>query len=503
MDAKTLVQALFEKDVLVTAEQAALLDDNAIRALRALLNTPAQAEAYLATLKSKAKPAAPPPPATTPPPPAPAPRVRQGVTVLRNYAKKPKKRSYEDFVRHYTVRLTSMERFLRSRADLASLTSVERARQHGKAAAAGNEKVSLIGLVMDKRETKNEHIILELEDRSGMINVLVSKNKPQQHAIAQDICPDEIIGITGTVRDDIIFCDELYTPAIPAHNELKRSPDEAYAVCVSDIHFGNKNFFADEFSLFLKWLAGEHGNEQWRAMSKKTQYVFIPGDLVEGVGVYPSQEGDLSIKDIFEQYKLADEWLCRIPESKDVFVIPGNHDIGRLSEPQPPIGPELLPRFAARERVHLLSNPSLVRFHESATFPGFTTLLYHGGSFFYYGNNVMRLFREGGMSNPCAIMQHLLQRRHLAPAHTSTLYVPDPDEDPLIIEEVPDFLMTGHLHTTQTKTVSGVTLISASCWVPLTEYQIKAGLLIDPGKFLLINLKTREVLVLRPQDIPT
>jgi len=419
------------------------------------------------------------------------------VEIIRTYVRKPKKRSYQDFVQHFTVRFQKVSALLRTRKELANVLPLEKL----KKSTAPNEVVAAIGLVTEKRDTKNEHIILTIEDRTGSINVLLSKNKTELITMGQDIHVDDVVGITGKLGEDIIFADSLVLPDVPLQHELKKGPDEAYAVCVSDIHFGNKNFMAPEFEQFLSWLRGDSGSEHAKAIAAKTHYVIIPGDVIEGVGIYPSQENDLSIPDIYDQYRFCEEVLMRIPADKHLIIIPGNHDIGRLSEPQPRLPKDVMPILAERPNTYFLSNPSTVRIHEQPGFPGFTILLYHGGSFIHYGNDVQRLFKEGGVNNPCAIMQYLLQRRHLAPAHGSTLYVPDVEEDQLVIDEVPDYFITGHLHMAQQRTWRGITMLSCSCWVPITDYQQKQGLKCDPGKLVLMNLQTREVQLLTPDDL--
>ncbi len=493
MNVQQLISQLFEKDILITPEQVKRLTDKDALVLSRIMNNGAAVEQYLQQLESQ--------PSRAPPPISPFTQQRSGkdgsVQVIRSYAKKPKKRSYDDFVRHFNVRFQNMDRMLRARKELAGVTAIDRVRQF----SGSRDKISVIGFVLEKRDTKNEHIMLEIEDRSGTLNVLISKNKPELIEIAKDLAYDEIIGITGTIKDDLMFADSIVIPSVPQGHELKKAPEEVYMVCLSDIHFGNKNFFEKEFSQVVEWLNGNLGDDRTRDIARKTKYVVIAGDLIEGVGVYPSQEADLSIPDIYAQYRYCDEVLSKIAPDKHIILIPGNHDIGRLSEPQPRTPPELMPLLNARANTYFLSNPSWVRIHQTPSFPGFTILLYHGGSFFYYGNSVMKLFREGGMSNPVGIMQYLLTHRHLAPSHTSTLYVPDAEEDHLIIDEIPDFFITGHLHTTQSKTWNGITMLSCSCWVPLTEYQIKAGLKIDPGKFMLINLQTRGVQALKPEDL--
>lgn len=109
-------------------------------------------------------------------------------------------------------------------------------------------------------------------------------------------------------------------------------------------------------------------------------------------------------------------------------------------------------------------------------------------------------------------MKFLLQKRHLAPTHTSNRYVPDADADPLIINKIPDFFITGHIHRVSVSNYKNVTLINASCWTGITEDQEKRGLENQPAKVPIINLKTREVKVInflksesekpRPEESP-
>ena len=94
-------------------------------------------------------------------------------------------------------------------------------------------------------------------------------------------------------------------------------------------------------------------------------------------------------------------------------------------------------------------------------------------------------------------MKFLLQRRHLAPHHTSTLYVPDPEKDPLVLEKVPDLFIAGHIHKSNVASYRGIGIISASCFQSKTPYQEKMGHEPDPGRVPVINLKTRAVKIIR------
>jgi len=129
-------------------------------------------------------------------------------------------------------------------------------------------------------------------------------------------------------------------------------------------------------------------------------------------------------------------------------------------------------------------------------FSGFDILVYHGYSLIYYADNVESIRLSGGQKRPDLIMKFLLQRRHLAPAHASTQYLPIAERDPLVISKVPDFFITGHIHRMSASNYRNVTLLNCSCWTEMSEDQEKRGLEPQPGRVPIINLKTREVKVM-------
>ena len=93
-------------------------------------------------------------------------------------------------------------------------------------------------------------------------------------------------------------------------------------------------------------------------------------------------------------------------------------------------------------------------------------------------------------------MKFLLQRRHLAPAHTSTLYLPDSKMDPLVIHKIPDFFLTGHIHYSAVSQYRSVTMINGSCWQGMSEFQEKLGHKPVWARANVINLQTRKVKVI-------
>ncbi|RMF54950.1 DNA polymerase II small subunit, partial [Candidatus Woesearchaeota archaeon] len=334
------------------------------------------------------------------------------------------------------------------------------------------------------------------EDNTGVINVIINKNKQDLFNIAKDFMLDEIIGVVGVCSNNFVFANNLFYPDIPFSKELKKSPDEVYALFLSDIHVGSKQFLQDNFERFIKWINQEIGSEQQKHIASKTKYVFIAGDVIDGVGIYPNQEKDLTIKDIYEQYDEFTKYIARIPSNIKVIICPGNHDAVRLAEPQPPIPKDLAKNLYELPNVSLVSNPSLIKIHKTKNFPGINVLLYHGYSFDFYVANVDSIRSNGGYDRADLIMKKMLQQRHLAITHSSTLYTPYSDKDPLVIEEIPDIMLSGHIHKASVSHYRNISLICGSCWQSMTEFQEKLGHTPEPCKVPVMNLQTRKIKIL-------
>lgn len=410
------------------------------------------------------------------------------IKIISDYNEKNKKRSVQDFVSMFNSRYKELEKILRSRQELQNLTSISRINSKKE-----RENVALIGIVYDKQVSKKNNIILTLEDQTGTVKVVVNQSKEDLFALVQEIQLDETIGVTGTY-DNLVFANSILLPDIPLTKELKKSPEEGYFVVISDLQVGNKLFLEDEFKKFLQWLNGEVGSDAQKDIASKVKYLFLVGDLAEGVGIYPDQEYDLKIIDVYDQYKKVAEYLkdVKIP----IIICPGNHDVGRLSEPQPGFKDEYSKAVWMRPNIICVSNPSMVNIFSSDTFEGFNVLMYHGGSFFYYFNNVPAIRQNGGVTRSDLVMKYLLQRRHLAPSHTSTVYIPDANKDPLVLDKIPDFFFSGHVHRSTVNNYRNVTCINASCWVAKTEEQERRGLEPQPARAFIVNMQTREVKIM-------
>lgn len=419
-------------------------------------------------------------------------KEKNKVNIIFSYEEEPRKRDIQDFVQYFNNRYKSIEKILKNRSEMTNVLSINRIKSK-----KDRDHISLIGLVTEKRTTKNKNIILRLEDPTGQVNVLVNKNKNDLFKIANDMVLDEVIAITGVNAENIVFADNVFLPDIPLSKELRKSPEEAYALFLSDLHVGSNNFLSEDFNKFLKWINLKTGNEKQREIASKVKYIFVVGDLVDGCGIYPGQDKELIIPDIFEQYNECASLLKQIPSHIKLIICPGNHDAMRIAEPQLPLDKKFAEQFYKLPNAIMVSNPSFVNIHSSDDFPGFDVLLYHGYSFDFFISEVDSIRNGGGYDRADLMMKFLLQRRHLAPTHTSTLYIPDTTIDPLVIDKIPDFFVSGHIHKARTANYKNVTMVCGSCWQSKTAFQEKVGHNPEPSRIPIANLKTREMKILK------
>ena len=399
------------------------------------------------------------------------------------------KKNVKDFTAYFRIKYENLRNILRRHSSLSNLTSISYLRN-----SSNEADVSVIGMIADKQQTKNSLMFL-VEDLTGTQRIFIGKDS-DIYDDAQNLVVDEVVGLKGRARTKgrlvSFFPKEIVFPDIPLL-EQKKSPAEEYMACMSDLHFGSKQFMPKEFEKFLKWVNGGLGSPSQREMAEKLKYIIVAGDIVDGIGIYHNQQEELSTLDIKRQYEECAEALSRIPEHIQIVVSPGNHDAVRMAEPQPPLNNEFSNSLTRLKNVHLVPNPATVRIGAKEGFSGFVCLVYHGYSFDYYVANVDSIRQNGGYERADLIMKFLMKRRHLAPAHESTLIHPTSKRDALFIDQVPDFFITGHVHRTNISSYKSVSLINSSCWQSMTSFQERFGHKPQPAILPLVNLKTRKI----------
>ncbi len=388
--------------------------------------------------------------------------------------------SVEDFVEYFRDRLRKTAGVLRARASENGVVPVGRLKFFAR-----GRGVRIIGMVADKRETRNGHLMIELEDEEDAVVCLVPRDSPVMQ-LAKQVVLDEVIGVDGVASDSLFIVKNIVWPEVPIRE--KRLTDEEVAVAfMSDLHVGSRFFLHEHFGKFLRFLKGE-GSEFEKEAAGKIKYLFVAGDVVDGIGVYPSQEKELVTKDIYVQYEIFAELVKSVPEYIEVVVIPGNHDAVRVAEPQPRLLPEFVKSLDGFSNIHFAGNPAFVEVH------GLTALIYHGSSLFSMIENNPAL--SGGFQNPEKVGIELLRRRHLSPIYGTNPIVPERG-DCLAIPEIPDVFHFGHVHRNGYADYRGTMIVNSGTWQDTTEYQLKQGHVPSPCQLPVYDLGTGNLSVLR------
>ncbi len=388
----------------------------------------------------------------------------------------------KDFVKMYRGRFNFFKELFLNRPTLKNIISIDKLNN--------NRGASLIGMVYNKRKTKMGNLLLTIEDLTGRVNLIINKGKKDLFKIAEEVSLDSVIAIKGSGNRKVFFVNELFFPD-SFLDERKFSKLDEEVAFISDLHFGSKKFLKEEFSNFIDFLNNKNSNLK----SDKIKYLFIGGDLVAGVGVYPNQEEDLEIKDLEKQFLGLAGFLEKIRGDIKIIISPGNHDGVSLMEPQPLFDEKYSWPIYNLKNVIMVGNPSTINLGCTKDFSGFDILSYHGFSFPFFANNIPRLSLMKAMNFPNKIMEEILKNRHLSPTAGSAQYFPL-EKESNIIYEIPDIFFSGHTHKSGVSYYNNILVISGSSWESKTSYQEKFGNEPDHCKIPIFNLKTRKIRIL-------
>jgi len=383
--------------------------------------------------------------------------------------------SVEEFSLHFRDRFTKLREILQRRTDTRDAGTIANA-----LTAQTNQKVKLIAMIMEKREREGR-LFLTVDDLEDTATILVQTDRDRQlYEMARRAPLDQVVCIEAAKsRGDLLVAERITLPDIPERRP-RGAKEEVYAVLLSDIHVGSRKFLEDAFSRMVAWLNGKIGNDQQTYVAERTKYVIIAGDLVDGVGVYPRQEDELSIRDIYEQYRSAARLIDKIPDYMEVVIIPGDHDATRQALPQPPILKEFAEPLYEARKVTSLGNPCEVEIH------GVRFLLHHGRSL------VDLVTSAPGMSfkHPDKAMELQLRCRHLAPEYGNRSSIAPSRTDYLVIEDPPDVFHSGHIHVFGQENYRGTLVVNSGAWQGQTEYQQRLGLEPTPALLPVVDLHT-------------
>jgi len=377
---------------------------------------------------------------------------------------------YDDFIRYFRDRYAKIK-------DMLSFRLNDRPIESLKKKTAGRE-VSIIGMVMDIRTSAKGNKVVELEDPTGMVLAIFKKGTPCFDD-SVSLVMDEVIGVEGTIGGggNMIFAESMIRPDLPLRS-MSQTGDGG-ALLMSDLHVGSKYFVEDAWVRFISWINGEVTDPL--GLASRVKYIVIAGDLVDGVGVYPGQENDLSIMDIRQQYRAAAELLADIPTNIQVIISPGNHDVVRQAEPQPALPDFVQDLFG--NNFHFVGNPALFKLG------GIDWLVYHGRSI----DDLVLKIPGLSYGEPEKAMIEMLKRRHLSPIYGNRVSIAPEKEDLLVIQKPPAVLHCGHVHTVGVVRHKGVTVVNSGTWQGQTDFQKKMNIQPTPAIVPHLDLTTMRI----------
>ncbi len=374
----------------------------------------------------------------------------------------------EDFTRYFRNRFQTLSRMLRNRRELGGAQEISKARR-------STREVRFIGMVSDVRDTKNGHRILELEDETDRISVLVLADSP---AAADTFVDDEVVGVVGKVNDrGLVIAESVIRPDIPVARPFRGLGEHVRAAFISDVHVGSTTFLDEKWSKLTTWMSSEDD------LARSLRYLVVSGDVVDGIGVYPRQDEELAIDDIYGQYEALAKMMAQLPDHLTVVMIPGNHDAVRPAEPQPALPAPIQKLFDSN--LIFAGNPSLISLH------GVKVLAYHGRSMDDFVSTIPGM----NYHRPLDAMREMLKMRHLAPIYGGKTPIAPEAEDHLIVDEVPDIFATGHVHSVGVDTYRGVVLVNSSTWQAQTPYQKMRNIEPLPARLPIVDLGTGQAAI--------
>ena len=344
---------------------------------------------------------------------------------------------------------------------------------------------------------------------------------------------DDIVafGVSGTRK--MLFVNEIVFPECVLGEGRIGGKDEFVAFS-GDFHVGSSMFLEKNFLKFVGWLNGEVGDERQKMIARKVKYLVLTGDLIDGVGVYPGQEGWLRIRDIRGQYRKVAELLGKIRGDVEIVACAGQHDAVWVGESQRCVSEKWAKGLYEMGNLRLAPNPSLV------DIGGFKVLMYHGSNRILNSITSRPLrsqtaslpdrFAPRTLRSQIDVVREMLRRGHLAPTHGLMDYVPTTssleqvgggwgrlgedvapvvafweDRDGLVIAPrqvpsgegnvVPDIIATGGQHRAEVDSYNNILMVASSCWQSVTPFEEKVGNVPEPCRVPLFNLKTREIKV--------
>ncbi|MCL4430454.1 MAG: metallophosphoesterase [Chloroflexi bacterium] len=363
-----------------------------------------------------------------------------------------------EYVGLFQDRFKRIEKLLRQRMDVRAATPLVEALK-----SQPKTKLKVICMLTEKRDSKN-NTILAVEDLHGSATILIPQKAPEEvKKKALMLLPDTVFcAAVIKTRTNLLMAEDIILPEV-GRKMPQRAQEPVYAVLTSDIHVGSTKFTKEAFKRFIMWLRGKWGTSEDREIAGRVKYLLIAGDIVDGVGIYPGQQTELTIRDVHKQYNFAIKYLEKIPDYIEIVLSPGNHDAARKSQPQPAIPEGYLAAIEGKKNIHSVGSPCYLSLH------GVEVLMYHGVSL----NDIIGVVPGMVNDRPEKSMRLLMQGRHLAPVYGGKTMLSPENRDYLVVDKVPDIFHAGHIHVLGFCNYRGVLVVNSGGWQDAASWLIR------------------------------
>ena len=375
-----------------------------------------------------------------------------------------------DIVNLFSDRYEMLRKILRYEWGFKETTNINEVRKDKL--VFKNRVINIIGIVASIRRTKSGGRMVEIEDKTGQMSVFISKENPA----IDTLLPDDVIGVSGKfIKDgDLFIVDYVQFPEfLDTPRKMGAEYDPVSIAFASDIHVGSKYFLSKEWNRMMEWLNSDHPT------AKNIKYLVFAGDVVDGIGIYPGQEHNLTDTDVYLQHEECARELDRLPDHMTAVILPGNHDAVRPAEPQPVLESLVQKKFSSA--IHV-GNPSRIGLS------GIEVLAYHGKGI----DDMVPRMAHVTYENPAEAMKEMLRKRHLAPMWGERNALSPEETDQMVILQKPDIFVTGHTHAHQMEEYRGTQMIVSSTFQGQSDFMRMLGYKPKMGYLSVYNIQSGE-----------
>ncbi|MHA1304482.1 MAG: hypothetical protein ACTSPI_12360, partial [Candidatus Heimdallarchaeaceae archaeon] len=205
-------------------------------------------------------------------------KIETDLKILHSPKIDPKKVSVDNFRQYFISRYEKISSMFRNRKDITNIVT-----SSYLSSVDYKEQVSIVALVFSKNKTRNGSIILELEDKEGRIKGIIASSLTDVVKKSEYILEDTVLSFTGSWKNEVLFIKDIQWPDLPYNRKPNYANEDVFALFISDIHIGSKNFLNKLFMKAIKFLNGNLTSAKYNQLGKQVKYLFIAGDIVDGV----------------------------------------------------------------------------------------------------------------------------------------------------------------------------------------------------------------------------